>query len=414
MSDSEDPIDPIDEDGGDDLFGDDDDNELAPSPPKARDLDDDSLASDPEGDDAQPQYSRDERARSQSIEGERRIMEAQIHRHRIPKPSDKTLRVMRIPKFLKVHPIAYEPENFQPTEFDVANALSANPQQVMRYRKDRSTGELKSNTNVYRWSDGSITISVGGEHYEVSRKALGPPADKPYSELQDGHYYAASVELSSNLMVTVDHITEQYNVRPNKEVGDEALTRLAERMAEATNAGRSENMIIRTTKDPEMQKRQAELAEKEREKARRRRENAAAKMDGGPMGRSGGRGGLSIGDLEGRRGAGAGRKRGVPGAGKPKRRRPEYDSDDDLPQGVGRHEEYDRDGFVVGSDDEEMDSDAEEDEEEILDDDEEEAPRRKRQRTVEADEDASGDEVEPAETSTRARRRNIIDDEDDE
>src|SRR5688572_10908534 len=206
---------------------------------------------------------------------------------------------MRIPKFLKVHPMAYDPDTFQPSEFDVANALSANPQQVVRHRKDPSTGELKSNTNVYRWSDGSITISVGGEHYEVSRKALGPAPDKPYNELQDGHYYAASVELSTNLMVTVDHITEQYNVRPNKEVGDEALNRLAERMAEATNAGRSDNMIIRTTKDPEMQKRQAELAEKEREKARRRRENAAAKMDGGPMGRSGGRGGLSIGDLDG-------------------------------------------------------------------------------------------------------------------
>jgi RNA polymerase-associated protein LEO1 len=324
------------------------------------------------------------------------------------------LRVMRVPKFLKIHPMTYDPDTFQPTEFDVANAVAANPQHVVRYRKDATTGELKSNTNVYRWSDGSVTVSVGGEHYEVSRKALGPPPDKPYSELQDGHYYAASVELSSNLLVTVVHITEQYNIRPNKEVGDEALTRLAERMAEATNAGRTENMFVRTTKDPEMQKRQAEMAEKEREKARRRRENAAAKLDGG-MGRSTGRGGLSIGDLEGGRRAGAGRKRGVPGAGKPKRHRPEYDSDDDLPQGVGRHDEYDRDGgFVVGSDDEDMESGGDDDEEDILDEDEDDRPRKKRQRTVEADEDASGDDVEPAETSTRARRRNVIDDEDDE
>lgn len=320
---------------------------------------------------------------------------------------------MRVPKFFKLHPMAYDSEAFEPSEFDVANALSENPKQVVRFKKDPSTSELRSNTNVYRWSDGSVTISVGGEHYEVSKKRLGPAPDKPYNDMHDGHNYAASVELAANLLVTTDHISEQYNVRPNKEVGDEALSRLVERMAEERNEGVSENMIIRTTKDPEFQKKQAELAEKEREKARRRRENAAAKMDGG-LGRSGGRGGLSIGDLEGGRRAG-GRKRGVPGSGKPKRHRPEYDSDDDLPQGVGRHEEYDReDGFVVGSDDEEMDSGVEDDEEEELEE-EDEAPRRKRQRTVEVDEDASGDDVEPAETTARSRRRNIIDeDEDDE
>lgn len=92
MSDSEDPIDPIDDEGGDDLFGDEDSNEAAPSPPRARVLDDDSLASDPEeDDDARQQYNREERARSLPAEGQRRIMEAQINRHRIPKPSDNAV-----------------------------------------------------------------------------------------------------------------------------------------------------------------------------------------------------------------------------------------------------------------------------------------------------------------------------------
>lgn len=320
---------------------------------------------------------------------------------------------MRVPKFLKINPVVYDPDSFEPTEFDIANATAEQPQHIARYRKNPSTAELQSNSNVYHWSDGSITLSVGGEHYEIQRKGLAPPPDKPYNELQDGHYYAVAAELESNMFFTVGHIMEQYTVRPNKEIGDDALARLAERMAEASKEGRSENMIIHTTRDPELDKKEAEMAEKEREKARRRRENAAAKMDGG-LGRAG-RGGLSIGDLEGgRRAGGAGRKRGMPGA-KPKRRRPEYDSDDDLPQGVGRHEEYSRDdGFVVNSDEDELESDAEEEEEEILDDDdEEEAPRRKRQRTVDADEDAEGSDVEPAETTARSRRRNVIDDDDE-
>ena len=323
---------------------------------------------------------------------------------------------MRVPKFIKFMPEEYVVDSFEPSDFDVVNAKSDRPKHVARFRKDGSSGELQSNTNIYRWSDGSLTISVGGEHYEIGKKALAPGPDKPYNELHDGHYYAAAAELGSNLLMTVGHLTEQFNVRPNKAVGDDALAALAERMAQASKANNDGDMIIRTTRDPELQKKQAEMAEKERLKAQRRRENAALKMDGG-LGRSG-RGGLSIGDLEGGRGFGSGRKRGLPGSTKPKRRRPEYDSDDDLPQGVGRREDYDLDdGFLVGSDEEEMESGAEEDEEEILDDDDEDrAPRRKRQRTPrsEDDMDAEGDDAETLEPSGRSRRRNIIDEDDEE
>ena len=319
---------------------------------------------------------------------------------------------MRVPKFIKFMPEEYDAEMFEPTEFDVDNAKAERPRHVARVRRDGSTGELKSNSNIYRWSDGSVTISVGGEHYEVQKKALAPGQDKPYNELHDGHYYAAAAELSSDLLMTVGHLVEQYNVKPNKAVGDDALSVLAERMAQASKNTTDSDMIIRTTRDPELQKKQAEMAEKERSKAQRRRENAALRMDGVP-GRS--RGGLSIGDLEGGRGFGSGRKRGMPGT-KPKRRRPEYDSDDDLPQGVGRREDYDmEDGFLVGSDEEELESEADEEEEELDDDEDNRRRRNKRQRTEEPeeDEDAEGDDVDPGETSGRARRRNVIDDDDE-
>lgn len=325
---------------------------------------------------------------------------------------------MRVPKFIKLHPEVYDAETFQPSEFDLSNAKSEHSRHVVRVRRDASTDELKSNTNIYRWSDGSMTICIGGEQYEIQKKSLAPAPGKPYNELHDGHYYAAAAELGSNVLMTVGHIMEQYNVRPNKTAGDNALSVLADRMALASKGSGSGEMIIRTTRDPELQKKQAEMAEKERNKAQRRRENAAAKMDGG-LGRSS-RGGLSIGDLEGggRRAAGSSRKRGAPGSTKPKRRRPEYDSDDDLPQGVGRHDDYDMDdGFLVASDDEEMESGADDDGDEELLEDRRRAPRSKRQRTADPDdedEDAEGDEVEPsAEASGRARRRNVLEDDDD-
>ncbi|SPJ74616.1 related to LEO1 Extremely hydrophilic protein [Fusarium torulosum] len=409
MSDSDEPIDQIDE-GGDDLFGDDGDDDIVPTKEPVHE--DDELASDPEGDSYARYRDRDDEDDQAQVQTKDRVvLNIKTYRHRIPKPKDGALRVLRIPKFLKIMPQEYNPDTFEPSEFDLENAKTEHPKHVARVRRDHSTDELKSNTNVFHWSDGSVTISVGGEHYEIQRKELAPPPEKPYNEAHDGHYYAAAAELHSNILMTVGHITEQYNVRPNKSVGDDALSILAEQIASASKPANATDMIIKTTRDPELQKKQAELAEKERMKAQRRRENAAAKMDGG-YGRTAARGGLSIGDLEGgRRGAAGSRKRGAPGAGKPRRRRDE-ESDEELEDAVGRHEGYSLDdGFIVNSDDEAEESGADDDdEEELLDDDEDEKPRSKRQRTRDRSEDDEGSDVGVA---GRARRRNVIDDDDD-
>lgn len=84
MSDSEDPIDPIDE--GDDLFGDEDEEADALKSPRERVLDDDDLASDPEGDTHARHY--DDADETERVETVRRIMDATAYRHPIPKPSD--------------------------------------------------------------------------------------------------------------------------------------------------------------------------------------------------------------------------------------------------------------------------------------------------------------------------------------
>jgi RNA polymerase-associated protein LEO1 len=277
-----------------------------------------------------------------------------------------------------------------------------------------------------------VTLAVGEEHYEVQKKALAPAPNKPYQEIQDSHYYAAAAHLSSNALLVVGHIGEQYSVRPNKAAQDTSLELLAARLrAGKSGAGDEGITIIRTTQDPELMRKQAELAEKERERARRRRENAAARLDApasskGGYGRSGGA--LSIGDLEGRRGPGAGRKRGPAGTPQKRRRRPEYDSDDDLPQGKGRQEDYDHEDDFIAPSDEEISAVEDEDEEELLDDDDEEEeerrPTRKRQRTEEAeDEDADADadaDMDEAPVSQEPRRghgrqrQRIVDDDDDE
>ena len=283
-------------------------------------------------------------------------------------------------------------------------------------RRNPKTGLLQSNTNIYRWSDGSVTLAVGDEHYEIQSKALAPPRNKPYREVQDAHYYAAAAHLTTNSLLIVGHLTEQYTVRPNKELQDHALERLKADLA-GLKKDRGSEMIIQTNEDPELLKKQAEQAEKERAKNQRRRETAAARNDGAASRYKSG-GALSVGDLEGRRGGtAAGRKRGAPGGAKKKHRRPEYDSDDDLPSGSRRVDNYDmEDGFLVDSEEESEAAEDDEDEEELLDDDEEEdeAPRPKRQRTAEPDQDAEGDDGAAHAESSRNRRRRVIQDDDED
>lgn len=296
------------------------------------------------------------------------------------------------------------------------------------FRRDPHTGKLQSNTHLHRWSDGSVTLAVGDEQYEIQSKPLAPAPGRPYQEVQDAHYYAAAAHLTTNSLVIIGHFTEQFSVRPNKDVIDEAVEKLKADLA-GSQKNRANEMIITTNEDPELQMKQEELAEKERMRAQRRRETAAARIDGFGGGGGGGRykgGALSIGDLEtGRRGGPAGRKRGAPGGPKNKHRKPEYDSDDELPSGTRRQEEYDLDdGFLVDSDEESGGGDDGEEEEEMLDEDEDDrpAPRaKKRQRTFEpADGDADGEpdhvdaRVQAAERSGNHRRRHVINDDDEE
>ncbi|KAL2263892.1 hypothetical protein VTK26DRAFT_4569 [Humicola hyalothermophila] len=416
MSDSEDLVD-IPEDAGDDLFGDEGGDDAISEAGNV--LSDKDLESEKEDDDHDAER-RDEVEEPRQFR-EKLVAEVPLYRHRIPRSSDGSLHSLRVPDFIKFNPMEYKADEWQPTKWELENANAENPIPAIMFRRDPETGRMQSNANMYRWSDGSVTLAIGDEHFEIQSKPLATPRGKPYQEVQDAHYYAAAAHLTTNSLLIVGHLTEQYSVRPNKELQDHALERLKADLA-GLKKDRSAEMIIVTTEDPELQKKQAELAEKERMKLQRRRETAAARADG--AGSKYKHGVLSVGDLEGRRGGGsaAGRKRGAGGSAKKAHRRSDYDSDDDLPSGSRRTDAYDMgDGFLVDSDEESEEvEDDEEEEEEILEDDDEdedERPRAKRQRTTEPDEDAEGEEDSapaPAEPSSRRRRRVIQDDDDEE
>jgi RNA polymerase-associated protein LEO1 len=271
----------------------------------------------------------------------------------------------------------------------------------------------------------------------LQTKPLAPPKDvKTYQEVQDSHSYIASPSIASQLLVMVGHMANQYTVRPNKNIEDDALEKLQRSLAAATRGGNKNDdkngpQVIANTQDPELQKKRAELAEKERMRAQRRRETAAEKANLPIGGRRLG-GGLSVDDLEGRggrRAPGSGRK---PAGAKRPRRRADYDSDDDLPRGRNREDEYDKeDGFLASSDEElEEGGEGDDDEEELIDDESEaEEPKAKKQKSLKPeeisdadadaeadldDEDAPGPIVVTEPTGIRGRKRNIIEDDEDE
>lgn len=365
------------------------------------------------------------------------------------------MNILRIPRFLGLDPGPYESDTFEPPTTDhhsTTKSANFSPAAVaattIRYRKDPSTGKLVSNANFHRWSDGSVTIQIGDQHYELQSKPLAPPMDaKPYQDHLDSHTYLAYPHEEAQMLQTIGHMNNQFTVRPNKDVQDDALERLQSSLAAAARRGKAGGEgigMIETKMDPELQKKQAELAEKERIKAQKRMESLAAKSEqrsGRVLGRGMG-GGLSIDDLEGgRRALGSTRKRPVAAQGpRARRRRAEYDSDDDdLPRGArNKEDEYDlEDDFLATSDEEgeeaEGDGDEDEEEEEDIDDGSEPDERRAKKSKKEsqrshmprddADADAEGDvdnDVDdgaaPAAevTAARGKRRNVIEDDDDE
>jgi len=375
------------------------------------------------------------------------IQDSNIGRHPLPRPCDGELNALRLPKFLGIEPHPFDPETFElpvsdhHMDYRSANfSANATAMSTMRYRKNPASGKLESNTVVYRWSDGSTTISVGEQHYELQTKPLAPPKEnKTYEEVQDSHSYFASPSIHSQLLQIVGHMTNQHTVRPNKDIEDDALEKLQRSLAAATRGsskGDDKNgpELITNTQDPELQKKEAEKAEKERMRAQRRRETAAAKADIS-IGRGRVAGGLTVDDLEGRAGRrtpGSGRKQ-ASGTKRP-RRRPEYDSDDDLPRGRNREDEYDKNDDFLASSDEELEDEPEPDddeEEEMIDDDSDrEEPKRKKRKSSKTEEPSDADADAEADlddneapggvpvagetTAGRGRMRNIIMDDDDE
>ncbi|PLB44035.1 hypothetical protein P170DRAFT_418597 [Aspergillus steynii IBT 23096] len=403
-------------DGSDGGFGNDDDQ------PK-RTLDDEELDS---GDDEDRRDRTGERMDYEDgDQGEYQetvnIMDLSLGRAPEPVTSNGEIYTMPIPNFLSV-----ETEEFNPETYVAPPYSTAATSLCWRHDPDNDA-LLQSNARIIRWEDGSMTLQLASapkEQYRISTKPLAPVNKSgDYDTKLDSHVYLGAAAETSSVFRLTSHLTHGLTVYPTTMEADDAVQRLQESLAAATRGSKQtadgSAPVIEVTEDPELAKRQAELAEREKLKAARRRQQLADReLDRGRrvgVSRTGGAG-LTVGGLEDDDGLLTTRPR----AKKPRKpnRRGEIYTDDEEDydrKGRTREDEYDEDdGFLVGSDEEPEVADDDEDEDLLEDEDmdaegeEEEPSAAKPKQRRASPEEAAG--TPPA----RKKNRFIVDDDDDE
>lgn len=326
---------------------------------------------------------------------------------------------MPVPNFLSVETEEFNPETYVAPPYSTA-ATS------LCWRYDPN-GEnfLQSNARVIRWEDGSMTLQLASapkEQYRIATKPLAPlNKSGDYDTKLDSHVYLGAASETSGVFRLTSHLTHGLTVYPTTVETDDAVQRLQESLAAAVRGGKKtvdgSAPVIEVKEDPELAKRQAELAEREKIKAARRREQLADReMDRGRrfgMSHRTGGAGLTVGGLEDDDGLLATRPR-TKKTRRPNRRGEIYTDDEEEydRRGRTREDEYDEDdGFLVGSDEEP----------EVVDDDEDEDVLEDEDMDAEGEEDLAPPKpkekrASPAAGSPPSRKKNryVVDDDDEE
>ena len=358
-----------------------------------------------------------------------------------------------MPNFLSIESEDFNPETYVAPPFSTASTS-------LCWRYNPANGkDMQSNSRIIRWSDGSLTLQLASnptEQYRIASKPLAQSNTSSanvngYNTKLDSHVYLGAPSEASSVIRLTSHLTSSLSILPTTVETDDAVQRLQESLAAATRANHKNAdgtvTMLDVTEDPELAKKQAELAEREKLREARKRQMAADRdLDRGRRvglsARTGGAG-LTVSGLEGEDEMLTTKARG----GKKSRRRTNqrgeiYSDDEDEydRRGRTRQDEYDEDdGFLVRSDEEEEEegADGEDDEDDILADEDMDAegesdhevtqprksamPRQKDRsspkRALEEDEKKQAEpeaEASAASPPTRKKHRYVIDEDEDE
>jgi len=320
-------------------------------------------------------------------------------------PADSKLYLVRLPNILQFQPRPFDPETFEDDDGagDEEEGSKARAENAVRWR-ETATGERQSNARLVRWSDGSMTLHVGGEVL-VAQQVPIPEGST--------HLYTRHANRGQGANLECHGVLKQKMTLAPASLHSKTHQALSQNISRVHHKPTRMQMVT-MTEDPAGQQRERERTYDEKKKLLARQ--ATRRARGEDMADST----LTADfldadddeDMEGNLGAirqrfkdrrrqksGGGRPRGAQPrsarAGKRRRSRNSDDDDDDgedLDDDDDEEEEEDgdpaeMDGFIVGDGD---DDDGDE-EEEAEESEEEERPKKKkgkRGRSVDDDDDS--------------------------
>jgi len=297
-------------------------------------------------------------------------------------PPDSKLFLVRLPNILAFQPRPFDPETFEEedaAEEEEMGGEKTRPENVIRWRESRETGEKQSNARVVTWSDGSMTLHVGSEVLVAQQVSIPEGSTHLYTRHKGSNLECHGVLKQKMTLAPASRQSKTHQVLMHK------IAR--------THTGKGKKVqVIATTEDPEgkQAKRERDYDDMRRLQARQASHRARADdyADSGPLTadfldadedehqgnlgairaqfknrkRGGGAG------PSGRRGAGAGAHKRRPGGGGRRRNSESEDEEDDDGGEDSGEEEGDpaeMDGFIVGEgDDDDDESEAEDSEDE--------------------------------------------------
>ncbi|KAJ1949376.1 hypothetical protein EC988_004795 [Linderina pennispora] len=281
----------------DDLFGSDTEDPVAPRPEKADgDALEDLFGSDEEAeqtgdrhtdrddDDARSTHSMHSVDDDKYIRQKVKVLGAKIPVLPMPRASDDRFVIARTPNILQFESTPFSADAYEDVIADehreaersgfrtkvsaeLASAVDGVISNTVRWRIGKN-GKHESNTRLVRWSDGSMTVMVGGsvpESYNVS-------ADSLAAEQQ----YIAAQHLSAGLMMSHAKLTDKWSLRPSRQSvkARHAVSHLLPRLKTAGSAAHKPGgtRFMVAEEDPELIAKREEMEEEKRERLRRKEE----------------------------------------------------------------------------------------------------------------------------------------------
>lgn len=336
-------------------------------------------------------------------EAELKHADLTVDRHpRSHQPKDGHAYSFPLPRFLFVDPAPFTPNVFEQQLKEFAASTSLNGADVAestlkssvqfkklqltntvrwRYAKSK-TNELfkQSNANIVEWEDGSMSLKLGHEYFDVKTK----PNDDNLLAVRSGQALVSLMNMDRSVQV----LPPSMKSRAHQILADTLTKNMKMKKSKRINT-------IVTSEDPELKAREVERAHREIEKARRRQQQKLQIEEERSERRSGSGNGARFRD------AGDGYDDDIDIADEGD----EYDDDDDDEYGAVPGA---KNGFVVDDDDEGSELDDDE-----LDRAAERLKKVKRDGAARY-RDAAADDEDDEDAVVRKKRKVVLDDDDDE